>query len=431
VTGVDAPDRTASADRMAALARSAEDRIAALRATLADRHTDLPLRYWQQQAHFTTPADNEALARKAAEGGTAATGRLLARWGIEPAELADRLETPIDRVSALLEAPRRAPLVMLDGEDATALREDALAESRRIAAVTLRTASWGTTLRFYRPPGFGLPGAGTDLLTVLASAATGDPATYPVDGIVFPKVEHPEEVDTLYAILDEVEQVLSLPPRRIRVGFLVESGWCAAQLPEIARRAAPRLASLIYGLADYSADLGLPEIANDHPLADWVRAEIVNVAGAVGVPSLDGMTLAYPVAEPALDDAANRERFLDRMALCHRDAVRARELGMTGKWVGHPAQLFATLLAFDAPSGDALLDEAAAALEAYRSAVEDEGKGATMIGGTMADRATDRHARAVLRRAVAAGRFDPERALALGIIDGSEIDEARALARPS
>lgn len=425
MTGVGPPDR------LAALTRSAEDRIASLRVTLADRRTDLPLRYWRQQAHFTTPADNETLARKAAEGGTAATGRLLARWGIEPAELADRMEVPVERIEELLEAPRRAPLVMLDGEDATALREDALAESRRVAALTLRTASWGTTLRFYRPPGFGLAGAGADLLAVLAAAVTGDPATYPLDGIVFPKVEHPEEVDALYAILDEAEEALSIPHRQIRVGFLVESGWCAAQLPEIARRAAPRLASLIYGLADYSADLGLPEIASDHPLADWVRAEIVNVAGAVGVPSLDGMTLAYPVADPALDDAANRARFIERMALCHRDAVRARELGMSGKWVGHPAQLFATLLAFDAPSHDASLDAAAASLDAYRSAVEDEGKGATMIGGTMADRATDRHARAILRRAVAAGRFDPERALALGIIDGREIDEARALARPS
>ena len=418
-------------DRLLALTRSAENRIASLRATLADRRTDLPLRYWRQQAHFTTPADNETLARKAAESGTAATGRLLARWGIEPAELADRMDVPVERVKELLETPRRAPLVMLDGEDATALREDALAESRRVAALTLRTASWGTTLRFYRPPGFGLTGAGADLLAVLAAAATGDPATYPLDGIVFPKVEHPEGVDTLYAILDEAEEALSIPHRQIRVGFLVESGWCAAQLPEIARRAAPRLASLIYGLADYSADLGLPEIASDHPLADWVRAEIVNVAGAVGVPSLDGMTLAYPVADPALDDAANRARFLERMALCHRDAVRARELGMSGKWVGHPAQLFATLLAFDAPSHDASLEEAAASLDAYRSAVEDEGKGATMIGGSMADRATDRHARAILRRAVAAGRFDPERALALEIIDGREINEARALARPS
>ena len=78
----------------------------------------------------------------------------------------------------------------------------------------------------------------------------------------------------------------------------------AAQLPEIAMRAADRLCALVFGLADYSADLGLPSIANEHPIADWARAEIVNVAGAVGVPAIDGMTLDYPVADPALDAAA-------------------------------------------------------------------------------------------------------------------------------
>ncbi len=418
-----------SQERIASLSRSANERIVSLRASLADRRTDLPLRYWRQQAHFTTPADNAVLARKAVESGTAPMARLLVRWRIETAELADRLEVPEDRVAALLERPRRAPLVLLDGEDATALREDAPAAVRRVASLTFRTADWGTTLRFYRPPGFGLRDAGTSLLTILLDAATADPDTYPVDGIVFPKIEHPEEIELLYAILDEVEATLGLPSHRIRVGLLVESGWGAAQLGEISRLAAPRLVSLIYGPADYSADIGLPEIASDHPIADWVRAEIVNVAGAVGVPALDGMTLAYPVADPSLDDNANRARLLDRLALCYQDAVRARQLGMAGKWVGHPAQLFVTLLAFDTPAGDASLEDAAAALDAYRSAVDNEGKGATIIGGAMADRATDRHARVVLRRAVAGGGFDPDRALALGVIEAGEVDEARALAR--
>lgn len=133
-----------SQERIASLSRSADDRIASLRASLADRRTDLPLRYWRQQAHFTTPADNAVLARKAVESGTTPTSRLLARWRIEAAELADRLEVPEDRVAALLERPRRAPLVLLDGEDATALREDALAEVRRVASLTLRTADWQT-----------------------------------------------------------------------------------------------------------------------------------------------------------------------------------------------------------------------------------------------------------------------------------------------
>jgi hypothetical protein len=48
-----------------------------------------------------------------------------------------------------------------------------------------------------------------------------------------------------------------------------------------------------------------------------------------------------------------------------------------------------------------------------------------MIAGVMSDRATDRHARVVLRQATAMGRFEPARALALGIIDQGEISAAQ------
>ena len=139
------------------------------------------------------------------------------------------------------------------------------------------------------------------------------------------------------------------------------------------------------------------------------------------------MTLAYPVADPALDAAANRARFLDRMAQVHADAERARDLGMLGKWVGHPAQLFAVLLAFEGGVEATALEAEAAKLEAYRASVEQDAKGATMIGGVMSDRATDRHARALLRRAVALGRFEPARAEALGVIEATERDEANAI----
>jgi citrate lyase beta subunit len=247
--------------------------------------------------------------------------------------------------------------------------------------------------------------------------------------VIYPKVDHPEEIVSLYRFLDDAEAAVGLAAGSIRVAFLVESGWGAARLPEITLAAISRLCSIIYGLADYSADLGLPTIADDHDLATWVRAEIVNCAGAAGVPAIDGMTLAYPVADASLDPAANRERFLDRMALVHADAVRARDLGMLGKWVGHPAQLFAVLLAFDAAFDPVMLEAEAAKLEAYRASVQDDARGATMIGGVMSDRATDRHIRALLRRAVAMGRFEPERAVGLGIIQAHEAAEAATIWR--
>jgi citrate lyase beta subunit len=102
---------------------------------------------------------------------------------------------------------------------------------------------------------------------------------------------------------------------------------------------------------------------------------------------------------------------------------------MLGKWVGHPAQLFATMLAFQEGAGDDELAAEAEKLERYRDRTA-AGEGAAMIAGEMADRATDRHARMLLRRAVADGRFDPERALTLGVITAGELADARALGSP-
>lgn len=422
------PDAMSSLEE---LLRHAEDRRATADAARRAARADLPLRYWHQHAQLTTPAADEARATKAVEAGTAPMGRLLARLDIPAEMLAGRLALPEEAVTDLLAQPRRAPLVVLDGEDARAPRADVIQQGRATAARVLRAADWAEgTLRFYRPPGLNLPDTAEDLVSVLFDAGRDrEPRAYPLDGIVFPKVEQPEEIDWLLATLDAVERALHLDPGRIRLALLIESASAVAQALALARRAASRLCALILGLVDYAADVGLPAIANRHPLAEWARAAVINAAGAVGVPAIDGMTLDYPVADPALDPAANRERFLVRMALVYQEALHAQAMGMAGKWVGHPAQLFAVLLAFEqAPDGDTLEREIEH-LAAYERSAQQEGQGVTVIGGAMADRATDRHARMLLRRAVTLGRLDPRRALELGVIEPHELPEAQAIWR--
>ena len=99
----DRPTRTLP-DLASAIAL-ADSRRRALRADLAPRRAQLPLRYWRQQAHFTTPAE-EAIARKAVEGGTAPMGRILERFGVGPTDLAERLGVDVGARGA---AARRAP----------------------------------------------------------------------------------------------------------------------------------------------------------------------------------------------------------------------------------------------------------------------------------------------------------------------------------
>ncbi len=120
-----------------ALAMPVDDRCS----DLAPRRAQLPLRYWRQQAHFTTPAE-EAIARKAVEGGTSPMGRILDRFGVGPTGLADHLGVDVALVEQLLAEPRRAPLVMLDAEDALAFTDEAAELGRQGAADVLSTADW-------------------------------------------------------------------------------------------------------------------------------------------------------------------------------------------------------------------------------------------------------------------------------------------------
>src|SRR6266404_5659178 len=131
---------------------------------------ELPLRYWRQQAHLTTPASDAVMARKAVEGGTSGMPRMLERLGLRGADLAERLELPTDLIEARLARPSRAPLVMLDGEDAIALRDDIAARGLAVAADILVDADWGGpagSLRFFRPPGLNLESTVRDLFTLL------------------------------------------------------------------------------------------------------------------------------------------------------------------------------------------------------------------------------------------------------------------------
>jgi citrate lyase subunit beta/citryl-CoA lyase len=406
---------------------TATDGARSLQQQVASGKSSLPLRFWRQQAHLTTPAQRD-IATKALTAGTAPMARILERFDVRAADLADHLGADVSAVEELLETPRPAPLVVIDAEDALADTASATRQARVDAVEVLSAAPVGAgvsaPLRFFRPPGLAFGGTARELLTLLwGLVERNGPDALPLDGIVYPKIEHPEEVELVHDLLASAEQALGIPSGTVRTAYLVESASAAARIDEIARRAVDRLSSLIFGLADYSADLNLPSISSDHLVADWARAGTVNAAASVGVPAIDAMTLAFPVADGQLDTSANRARFLERMVQVYNDAVRARDLGMLGKWVGHPAQLFAVLLAFDASYQADVLEQEAAKLTAYAHAVQVEGKGAAMIDGLMADRATDRHARTVLRRATASGHFDAQRAVALGVIDRQELAE--------
>lgn len=393
------------------------------------RSAELPLRYWNQQAHFTTPASGTP--EKAIKG-LVAVPKILKRFGISPADIAARTGIQEGDIESLLnQENKHSPFVMVDAEDAVAFTEESSIRARTGAVRCFTEEDWGTTLPFFRPGGLELQSCVDDLMTVLPHVAEGRaPEDFPIAGIVWPKVEHPAELEWVCEMLNRIERELNLEANQIKLEFLIESGHALAHLKDLVDVCVHRLVGLIWGIADYSADTNLPSIENAHPVCDWARYEIVNMAGALNVPAIDNMTLNYPTPVHRGSDlseaqqAENKDKIMGSLDEVYQDAVHGINLGMTGKWVGHPAQLFMVLLAYRNAIPKSQIEKDLKDIDAYTASVE-AGAGATMLGDGreqyMADRATDRHLRARLRRATAWGALDGKKAHGLGIISDDEL----------
>jgi citrate lyase beta subunit len=388
---------TTSGETMTALIERGRKGQSAAQAETEASRAQLPLRYLRQQAHLTAPANDLALAEKAISGAPRVAARLLDKYGITPEMLAERFGVTVGDVQVALHETS-TPLVLLDLEDG--VPPSLVAEARANAVQLFQEADWGSSLRFFRPPSLAEERCTDDIVEVLVRAGEGRPADqYPVDGMVFPKVRHVHEVAWLYELLDE-------------------TGWGLQHLAELAAAGRDRLAGMVLGTVDLAADVLLPDVRYRHPICEWARQTIVTVAGAVGVPAIDGMTLDFPIGLPGLSPEENREHVLARMQENLVDA--AYSIDMAGRWVGHPLQLLATLLAFRATFSEASIAEDIDVVETFTAALASERGAVAGARGELLDIGTDRHVRSKLRRATAWGLLAPETALRLGIITPDE-----------
>ncbi|HVF89378.1 MAG TPA: aldolase/citrate lyase family protein [Blastocatellia bacterium] len=296
-----------------------------------------------------------------------------------------------------------ANLVMLDLEDSIPRESpDLLALGRANIVRAFNELKWGPRLRFFRPRGLDLDPGHEDIATVIEQAGNN------LDGLIYPKVESAEEVGSIDATLLALETELGLAPGSIRLEVLIESATAEERVFEIAR-ASRRLVGLVFGSYDYWASLGLRASAyrHDHPLINQARGRIVKAAAAVGIPAIAEMTTNYPTR-----DKSDEER---RAAIeeFRRDGLLARDFGFAGKWTGIPEQTALAVEIFQVSDEEIerAIEEAKLFLEAEAS-----GRGAAMIGGRMADRATDRVNRATLKTAYALGRINERMAAEIGLI---------------
>jgi citrate lyase subunit beta/citryl-CoA lyase/(S)-citramalyl-CoA lyase len=187
--------------------------------------------------------------------------------------------------------------------------------------------------------------AGLADLAALADAA-------PMAGLVFlPKVQGPEELRIADAVLTEAGSGAGLMA-------LIESLEGLARVEEIAK-ASPRLRLMMFGAADFAAELGT-EIAHE-PLL-YARARIVLAAARAGIGALDVPTIEF--------------RNPDTVAA---ESRAARALGFTGKAALHPDNVAAVNAAFT-PSDDEVA-RARAIVEAYEASPN----GLAVVAGKIVD----------------------------------------------
>jgi citrate lyase subunit beta/citryl-CoA lyase len=295
-----------------------------------------------------------------------------------------------------------ANLVMLDLEDSIPRDNAALLTQGRANVIrAFNELDWGKKLRFFRPRGIELDPAHEDISVIVAGAGAN------LDGLIYPKIEDADEVRSIDETLTALENSLGLPGGKIKIEPLIESASAVERVFEIAL-SSRRLAGLVFGSYDYWASLGMRGSAYrvDHPLINDARCAIVKAAAVAGIPAIAEMTTNYPTRDKSEEE---RRQAIEEF---RRDAQLARDFGFAGKWTGIPDQTALAVEVFQIPREEIerAIEEAKLFLEA-----EAEGRGALMIAGKMADRATDRINRATLKTAFALGRVDEKMAEELGI----------------
>ncbi len=202
-----------------------------------------------------------------------------------------------------------ADMLLLNLEDGVASSRKAVA--RVNVARALDTAGFGAAEVVVRINPLQTDNGVQDLAAVVPSRP---------HGICLPKVEGAGHLKDADAALRELETAHNIPEGSLRLHAMIESAAAVLHAPEIARASA-RMGSLVFGLADYAADVGCRP-GPDRSELSFALQMIVTSARAAGIDALDAPCF----------DLGNLERLRD-------ESERARRIGFTGKSALHPAQL--------------------------------------------------------------------------------------------
>jgi citrate lyase subunit beta / citryl-CoA lyase len=196
-----------------------------------------------------------------------------------------------------------------------------------------------------------------------------------LEGIVAPKVDHPDEIAEISRDLDDREEAVGMKRGGIRIIASIESARGLLDARAIA--SADRVIALLFGAEDFARDLALPT-AREAEAAEllYPRSAVVVAAAAANKSAIDGIW-------PDVTDSDG----------LRRDALQGRRLGFVGKSLIHPGQI-ETINEVFSPSG-AEVSYAERVVRAFDGA-QTKGDGAIALDGKMLDQPIVERARRTL-----------------------------------
>ena len=216
--------------------------------------------------------------------------------------------------------------VMADLEDACPY-EFKGDQSRATMVEALNTLDFGKKVITVRPNNIRSEFFRGDMEAILSGAVDK------FHGIIIPKCNGPEDVKLVSDTLDELEKKNGWKTK-LAIEALIERPGALESALDMAK-ASPRMAGLIFGIADYTAELGVdPSACLDiqNEVFYYEKKAVITAAKAAGLHAIDNVYLGLW----RKDDTPERIKEVE-------DGLRKKVqgsalIGMDGTWVIHPQQ---------------------------------------------------------------------------------------------
>ena len=293
------------------------------------------------------------------------------------------LSVPASSEKMLGKAPGlAADMVFLDLEDSVAPLEKESARAKAVDAI--KNQDWGDKVLCVRVNAWDTKWTYGDVIDVVGNAGER------LEEVMLPKVQSAAEVVALDLLLAQVEANAGLPDGHIGIEAQIETARGLINCEEICA-ASSRLETIILGPVDMSASMEMPSLA-----------------GGLQIPEYPGDYFHYVFVKILMAGRANGLQVIDGPYVRVRDpegfrdfARRPQLLGYDGKWALHPDQV--TILNEVFSPSQEQFDRAWDILDAYRTATQDDRRGAVMFGEEMIDEASRKVAVKVVARGERAG----------------------------